>query len=199
MGGVIIRFVSNGVNFRSAIVCSATAVSLALGCTGCHKSAKPDDRYALETIVNFGEQGDAERFQGEGWSHNERAFTWALGPRARLHLKVRANNRPLGLRMRLAGMHHLPELPFQTVDVAANDIVVATWQVSKLAEFTAVIPPHVLAKRRELYLELRFPNATSPKALGLNADSRLLGVSCFEMQLSKAAAPANIWPQLAAQ
>lgn len=182
---------------RTAILRAAAAVSFALALTGCAKSSPPDDRYALETIINFGEHGDAERFRGEGWSHTEPAFTWALGPRARLHMKVPWNNRPLGLRMRLAGMHHHPELPFQLVELAANDIVVARWQVSKVAEFTAVIPPDVLAKRRALYLELRLPNATSPKALALNADSRPLGVSCFEMQLTKAVALRDIWPQFA--
>ncbi|MFN2507176.1 MAG: hypothetical protein ABR589_00190 [Chthoniobacterales bacterium] len=166
-----------------------------IGCDGPHNA----DDYALDTVVNFGAQGDAERFRGEGWSHAEPAFTWALGPRARLHMNVRWNSRPLGLRMRLAGMHHLPDLPFQTVEVAANDIVVATWQVAKTGDFTAVIPPDVLAKRRVLYLELRLANATSPKALGLTADSRPLGVSCFEMQLTKAVAPQDMWPQLAAR
>jgi hypothetical protein len=174
------------------IVCLAAFVLTACGIP--HRS---DDRYALETIVHFGADGDAERFRGEGWSNAEPAFTWALGPWSRLHMKIRWNNRPLGLRMRLAGLHHPPGLPFQTVEVAANDVVVATWQVAKIADFTAVIPPAVLARKRALNLELRLPNATSPQALGLSADPRPLGVSCFEMELTKAAAPNDIWPQLA--
>lgn len=165
----------------------------------CDKQRKPDNRYTLESIINFGARGDSERFRGEGWSHTEPAWTWALGRHARLNLKVPWNNRALGLRMRLAALHKLPELPFQVVEVAANDTIVATWQVARMADFTAVIPPDVLAKKRALYLELRFPNATSPQALGFNADTRPLGVSCFEMQITKAVAFGDIWPELAAR
>lgn len=174
---------------RRLIVCAAFFLA------SCAKERAPDNRYTLESIINFGAKGDSERFRGEGWSHTETAFTWALGPRARLQLKVPWNNRPLGVRMRLGGMHKLPELPFQVVDLAANDTVVATWQVSRTTDFTAVIPPDVLAKKRSLNLELRFQNATSPQALGLNADTRPLGVSCFEMQITKAVAIGDIWPQ----
>jgi hypothetical protein len=184
---------------RHEVLLRAGASCAALLLFGCGRAGPANDRYTLERVVSFAAHGDAERFCGEGWSEPEPAFTWALGPRAELHMKVRWNNRPLGLRMRLAAFHHPPELPFQTVEVAANDIVVATWEVSKPAEFTAVIPPHVLAKKPALDLELRFANATSPQALGLSADARPLGVSCFEMQLTKAVAPEDIWPKLGAR
>lgn len=173
---------------RRLTVCAAFFLA------ACAKERAPDNRYTLESIITFGAKGDSERFRGEGWSHTETAFTWALGPSARLNFKVPWNNRALGLRMRLGGMHKLPELPFQIVEVAANDTVVATWQVSRTADFTAVIPPDVLAKKSALNLELRFQNATSPQALGLNADTRPLGVSCFEMQITKAVAIGDIWP-----
>lgn len=178
----------------SIISIRTLTIGVAFLLTACGGERALDNRYLLESIINFGAKGDSERFRGEGWSHTETAFTWALGPRARLQLKVPWNNRALGVRMRLAGMHKLPELPFQVVELAANDTVVATWQVSRTADFIAVIPPDVLAKKSALNLELRFQNATSPQALGLNADTRPLGVSCFEMQITKAVAIGDIWP-----
>ena len=163
-------------------------------CTGCERSEIPTDcHYAPESVLRFGEGGGSERFRREGWSETEKPFTWALGPRAKLKFKLPPGNRPLGLRMRLAGMNKPPEVPYQPVEVRVNGTTVAHWQVALRADFTAVIPLHVVRKKPHLAIELRFPAATSPKSLGLNADSRLLAVSCFELQISKATVIADMW------
>lgn len=142
----------------------------------------------------FGKGGDSERFRREGWANTEQVSTWALGPMARLKFKVDSANKPLGIRMRLSALCKAPELPFQPVYLSANNVQIAAWEVSRPADFTAVVPPDVLQKEHALHLELRFPRATSPQALGYSIDSRSLGVSCFEVQITKTVAIADIWP-----
>jgi hypothetical protein len=62
---------------------------------------------------------------------------------------------------------------------------VATWEVSGKAEFSALIPPRPEGEGDSVKIQLSIPNATSPKALGLSADVRVLGVSCFDLVLNK--------------
>ena len=177
---------------RRCVLIFALACAAVVSGTSCERSqSATDSHYALETIVNFGAGGDSERFRRQGWSVTEKPFTWALGPRAVLEFKLPPGHRPLGVRMRLAGMHNPPELPFQPVEVRVNGTTVAHWQVSRRADFTAVVPLHVVQQKPHLMIELVLPQATSPKALGLNADSRVLGVSCFELQILRAAVMAD--------
>ena len=166
----------------------------ALLLAGCEAPAPADNRYAFESIVSFGTDGGSERFRREGWSHTERLFTWTDGTRAKLELRLPITNRPLGLRMKLAGMKPA-DLAAQPVDVFANGKQIAHWQVGAPAFFSAVIPPDLLRRSGKLKIELKMPRATSPKSLGHSADSRLLGVSCTELQISKAGHGADIWPQ----
>lgn len=167
---------------------------VALLLSACERSSLSKERYyTLETVVGFGTGGASELYRAEGWANAERFFAWALGPRAQLVFNVRYDNRPLGVRMRLASLHKAPELPFQDVVLTANDVPVAQWQVAKVGDFTAVIPPAVLKRRSRLTLDLLLPNATSPKSLGIGPDLRPLGVSCFELQITKAVAVGDVW------
>jgi len=61
----------------------------------------------------------------------------------------------------------------------------ADWQVSALAEFAVAIPHDITKKGGEVTVTLKIPKATSPRALGLNADPRVLGVCCSDFELSK--------------
>jgi hypothetical protein len=85
--------------------------------------------------------------------------------------------------MKLAGLTKDPELPFQPVEVYINDQKVADWQVAKPAEFSAAIPQVMTRSGGLLKITLKIPNATSPTTLGLGADPRVLGVSCFDLRL----------------
>jgi hypothetical protein len=87
--------------------------------------------------------------------------------------------------MKLAGLIKEPELPFQPVEVLVNDQKVADWKVGDTADFIAAIPHDITRKGGELTITLKVPKAISPKALGLNADPRVLGICCHELELTK--------------
>jgi hypothetical protein len=94
------------------------------------------------------------------------------------------SDQPLRLRMRLSGFTYSPAVSFQPVEVIANDERVADWQVSDPADHIAIISPEV-ANHQQLFVELRMPQATSAKALGVGEDSRVLGVACYELEITE--------------
>jgi hypothetical protein len=87
--------------------------------------------------------------------------------------------------MRIAAMVKPPELPFQPVEIFINEEKIAEWQVAETAEVVARIPPALTKDGGVLSIDISTPKATSPKALGLSADPRVLGVCVFELQFAK--------------
>jgi len=55
--------------------------------------------------------------------------------------------------------------------------------VADMADFSARIPAEVTKKGGTLSIEFRVPNATSPKALGLGDDARILGIRVYSVEL----------------
>jgi hypothetical protein len=88
--------------------------------------------------------------------------------------------------MYFAAYTHSPEIPYQPVEVYANGQRVAEWQAGSPGHFTAVIPKEVLDGTNTLVLELRTPRAASPGAFTAKGDPRTLGISCFELEFTKA-------------
>jgi hypothetical protein len=85
--------------------------------------------------------------------------------------------------MTLLGLTQSPSLLFQPVEVYVKDKKIADWQVSASAQFTAEIPAALTKGSKTLNVEFRIPKATSPQALGMNADTRVLGICAYSMEL----------------
>ena len=112
-------------------------------------------------------------------------MTWTEGTAAVLAMRVSPTNEPVALKMKLAGLTKDPEVPYQPVEVYVNDQKVADWQlVAGPAEFSASIPQEITRRGGLLRITLKIPKATSPKALGMSNDPRILGVGCFDLQLA---------------
>lgn len=140
--------------------------------------------YALGKQILFGESGDSERFKVSGWNSTEKEITWTEGPLAVLQLTGIDATGSLRIKMTLAALVKPPELASQSVEVFANGQKVADWQVTGKSEFVALIPPGG-SQGNTLTIELRIPKAASPKSLGLSEDPRVLGLSCFDLTISK--------------
>jgi len=192
---------SVGRDVRPAMLASHTrrflfflAVALLTACGKSNKSGSlakpptlPSNDYILGEVVVFGRDGVSERYIRGGWGDTEDDRTWTNGHSADLHFAPREGNEPLRLRMKLAGFTHPPALPYQPVEVYVNDERVADWQVSEPADFFAIIPRD-LAEHQRLWVQLRMPQAASPKTLSIGEDPRTLGVSCFDLAISKTTA-----------
>lgn len=85
----------------------------------------------------------------------------------------------------MGALVNLPTVPYQVVEVLANGQKIADWEVADMADFGALIPGEVTRNKGILSIELRLPNATSPKALGLGDDSRILGVRVYSVELKR--------------
>lgn len=145
-------------------------------------------RYALGTVIRFGAGGGSEAFRQNGWSETETNATWTTGNSARLVFNIDPIDQPLTLWMSLAalsGMTNSTQPVPLPVEVVANGQKIADWDVTVRADFNAVIPAANLNNGGALVIELKTPTATSPKAMGISNDARVLGVYCFELAISK--------------
>jgi hypothetical protein len=159
--------------------------------TACYRSDTAVDATGGAPEIQFNKKivfaagGNADAYKLSGWSKPEEKFTWTEGTSAQLHLRLPAANGAVLLKARLAGLVKQPELPAQTVEVYINEQKIAEWSVAQTAEFTAVLPNSLTKDGGVLTIELRMPKATSPKALGLSADPRVLGICCLDLELAK--------------
>jgi hypothetical protein len=135
--------------------------------------------------IEFKAGVNSERYRVSGWSASEPNFTWSEGTSAKLALPISAADGGLTVKVTMASLNHLPQLPFQPVELYANGQKVAEWQVGDMAEFVATIPGEITKAGGTLTLEFRTPKATSPKTLGVNADPRVLGVCVSSLELAR--------------
>lgn len=170
----------------SRSVCSALVLLLlsVLAQTGCNTSSNSAD--VIGQRIEFKSGGNSERYRISGWSATEAQFTWSEGTSAKLALPIAAKAGALTLKLTIAALVKEPELPFQPVELYANGQKITDWQVGDTAEFSASIPAEVIGDSRTLTIEFRTPKAVSPKSLGLNADTRVLGICVHSLQLVKA-------------
>ena len=177
--------------YRSAsgIIC-VPLLALAVISFGCNRSTTTDRpaepaEVSYGTRIVFGQGGNSEPYKVSGWSKTEEKFTWSEGTSAQLHIPVSATEDTVSLKMRIAALIKPPDLPFQPVEIWVNDQKIAEWQVGNTAEFTAAIPHDLTKRGGPLNILVKTPKATSPKALGVNADPRVLGICCFDLEVSK--------------
>lgn len=166
------------------LVCTVAFATLAHFALAAEENAQAGKTYTLGSIVKFDMSGEAEKFKVSGWTMPAKEFTWTEGKSAKLSISLPGNENPLTLRMKLVGLVHAPEVANQPVEVYVNGEKVADWQVATPANFSAKIPQKIAATK-QLEIELRTPKATTPKALNMNDDIRVLGVGCYEIQITK--------------
>jgi hypothetical protein len=147
--------------------------------------------YRLGTVLNLGLSGGAQRYKGPGWYPPERHFVWTARGPAVLEFDLPPRERPLRLKMRLAGLTHPELLPAQPTEIYANGSKIAERLVAAPAEHEILIPERALKEDGRLRLELRAPTATTPRVLGLNNDSRVLGVQVHDLVITEAANEAS--------
>jgi hypothetical protein len=162
-----------------------------LSLSGCSRSERvttnPSNpaEIPFNTKITFGLGGSSEIYKSSGWSKTEEKFTWTEGMSAQLRLPVAATNEPVALKIRMAALIKPLDLPSQPVEIYINGQKIAEWQVGDTAEFVAEIPHDLTKLGGVLAINIKTPKAISPKALGLSADPRVLGICCFDLELSK--------------
>ena len=174
----------------SGAVCAALLILALISLAACNRTQTVDRasepaEVPYGTRIVFGQGGNSEPYKGSGWSRTEEKFTWSEGTSAELLIPVAATDDIIVLKMRIGALFKSPELPFQPVEVYVNGQKIAEWQVGDTAEFTVAIPHDVTKLGGVLTVNIKTPKATSPKALGLSADPRVLGICCLALELAK--------------
>lgn len=139
----------------------------------------------LGTSIQFNAGGNSERYRLSGWSKTEKEYTWSEGKSAQLGLPISSSPGALTLLVKMGALVSHPAVPYQKVEVFANGQKIAGWEVADTADFSALIPAEITKKESILNIEFRVPNATSPKALGLGDDARILGIRVYSVELKQ--------------
>jgi hypothetical protein len=113
-----------------------------------------------------------------GWSPPENWGTWSAGQQAQVDLRVTPEARSIALEV-MAFV--LPQHPAQRVIVSLNGEQVLTTRLTQLQDNHLDIPipaaiREQLVDNDRLTIELQLPDAISPEQLGLNDDSRVMGL-----------------------
>ena len=167
---------------------SLMASTLVVGQTSAADSSTPVASVpgvVVGTSIQFNAGGNSERYRLSGWSKTEKEYTWSEGKSAQLGLPIPSSPGALTLLARMGALVSRPAVPYQKVEVFANGQKIADWEVADTADFSALIPAKVTKNKSILNIEFRVPNATSPKALGLGDDARILGIRVYSLELKR--------------
>jgi hypothetical protein len=137
----------------------------------------------LDSVIKFDQA--SEKYRVSGWNKSEGDYAWSEGKTAKLSLPVPTNVGPLTVTVTMRGLVQPPAVSVQPVELYVNGKKIADWQVTNTAPFTAEIPGELTRGQDNLNFELRIPNATSPKVLGMNDDVRILGVCVYSIELKR--------------
>jgi hypothetical protein len=161
--------------------------------------AAPDAAWAFELRdgeqVDFRQGGNSTHFDLKGWSGQENWGTWTEGSKASLKLPFAVAALPAGQDVQLtieASAFGSPKHPRQTVRVIVNDEDMGdfSFQAADGPQTLAVkIPRRTAVKQYPIAIVLDLDDATSPEALGLSQDPRMLGLGVRGMMLKTVPAP----------
>ncbi|HEY5798950.1 MAG TPA: hypothetical protein VIT92_01950, partial [Burkholderiaceae bacterium] len=156
---------------------------IAPGYTGCTTQCGmqphlPGDRFRLVESFDFSTRGNALAVLGTGWSPADDSGRWSDGPRATLKLQLDpAAARVYTVRLTLSTFL-APGLPSQRVLVAVNGAPSASWTITTPGDVQREFDlgaAALAASGGAVALELRFPDARSPREMGANPDPRMVG------------------------
>jgi hypothetical protein len=139
-----------------------------------------------DTLV-FRKGGNAKQYQGPGWSWEEDHGTWTDGSEATLFMKL-DGAADIPMEVLISGQAFVSKQhPEQSVDVFANDQLLAHWTFrneDSLTELHAAMPAE-LVRSPSLKLSFRILNPISPASIGLSEDSRKLGIKVETLRIQR--------------
>ena len=134
--------------------------------------------YELGTEILFGKTGNANSYMGIGWSSCQSNYCWTMGNIAELTLPVEMGNTDLEFQVRFKPFIDEIKSPQQRIGVSVNGTQLTEWLVSNHEpQNQSLIIPAELAQGEALQIRFHFPDAVSPKELGLSIDTRPLGIA----------------------
>ena len=142
-------------------------------------------KYLWGTLLRFGKTGNVVRFLLDGWSGPNKGGTWTGAKAARLELEVDPPNNDTVLLSATLRPFIVPDkLPHQRVLIHINDNPVGEWTLTeKPLRIYSLAVPATHFQDEEIVIGFKFPNATSPKDIGMNRDVRTLAAHFRDITL----------------
>jgi hypothetical protein len=150
-------------------------------CSQCLGMPDEGRRMSLLALMSPGQTlifNYSARQLASGWSAPENWGAWSAGLQAQVDLRVTPEARSIALEV-MAFV--LPQHPAQRVIVSLNGEQVLTTRLTQLQDNHLEIPipaaiREQLVDNDRLTIELQLPDAISPEQMGLNDDSRVMGL-----------------------
>jgi hypothetical protein len=141
--------------------------------------------YRWGTNIEFGFMGNAQAYQGDGWSLPEDGLTWSDGKNASLIIPIAEPKPPVILEARLMALLSAGKLERQNIHVLVNGQEAGIWEITKpgFQGQQLIIPGEFFMHSGQMVLTFNTPDAASPKQLGLSGDPRSLGIAMHSLRL----------------
>ncbi len=145
--------------------------------------------YSMGKKINFGVQGQGSTITAYGWGPQLNGHSWSKANEAALKVLLQDKDLHTNLELELTfrAFTHKQKLPSQHIRIRVNGILVEEWteQTRKIQQRRVLIPADAV-DGNELKIVFEFPDAASPRSLGLGADAKKLGIALRAVQLSTA-------------
>jgi hypothetical protein len=145
--------------------------------------------YQLSDIVDFSGKGDGWLYADQGWSGPEDWGRWSVGEEARIVLRISGYT---GQELTLNLTYWVfwgQKQPCQKVEFTENGYAIATQEIcprdngGEATTHSYRLPAGSVLADGLLDIRIKTPYAISPKQLGTNEDSRVLGVGLKTLQI----------------
>ena len=148
-------------------------------------TAHRNRHYSWGTRLRFGTKGNVLPFLLDGWSVPGNNGTWTAAGTVSVGLEVDPpENETVSLSATLFPFIVQDKLPSQRVLVRINDTPVGEWLLNERTLQThSISVPATRFKENEVVIGFEFPDAASPKELGVSLDVRTLGAIVYDITL----------------
>lgn len=130
---------------------------------------------------------DAEAYFMDGFHAAESGFRWTAEHHAWMFLPLNPPENGMKIEFVLNGLTQAPRKPNQRVIVSIGSLVVANWNVSDEDKFVLDLPREFVKNQvkvaQGILLDFEIPDACSPKSIGINDDTRMLGIAFHQIRL----------------
>jgi hypothetical protein len=150
--------------------------------TPANASALPDlNGWETGATIRFGAGSPGTRWLSKGWSQPEAGYVWSDGHRAELLIPACPAAEATLLNFELSPFTHASGVT-QNIRISSRNRLVAVWDFAQQGHACLILPRPAKAEE-PIKLEWEFPNARSPREVGMNGDLRKLGIALFSVTL----------------
>lgn len=142
-------------------------------------------KYKLGAIINWSTQEDIYKFDPGGWSSSESTHTWTIGREATLSISLeKLPEKDLEMKLTLTPFTVPNKLDEQMIEVYINDNYIQTFSAKTYGEYSIEIPLKYI-ETPLINIKLSISNPTVPASLGIDDDSRELGIALHSITIEE--------------